>query len=211
MHIQYHPLQNFEDTRSSFEELPSAGATMSDMSKEAHQDLEATAPSEDHDERSKSLSYDAQGDTVITKEDGEVFVIDEKAERALVWKFDLRILPLLALMYLFNALDKSNLGNAKTAGLEKTLKLTGNQYNIILSVFFVPYVLTAPFLGILGKMYGPSRVLPCMMFTFGCCTVLTVATFNFSGLLALRWFLGMAESVRISKGRKLYWAYISRC
>jgi hypothetical protein len=32
----------------------------------------------------------------------------------LVWKFDLHILPLLALMYLFNALDKSNLGNAKT-------------------------------------------------------------------------------------------------
>lgn len=44
--------------------------------------------------------------------------IDSRAERALVWKFDLRILPVLAVMYLFNSLDKSNLGNAKTAGLE---------------------------------------------------------------------------------------------
>jgi hypothetical protein len=44
--------------------------------------------------------------------------IDPKAERALVWKFDLRLLPVLAIMYLFNSLDKSNLGNAKTAGLE---------------------------------------------------------------------------------------------
>lgn len=44
--------------------------------------------------------------------------IDSRAERALVWKFDLRILPVLAIMYLFNSLDKSNLGNAKTAGLE---------------------------------------------------------------------------------------------
>ena len=68
----------------------------------------------------------------------------------------------------FNALDKSNLGNAKTAGLEKDLGMKGtNKYNILLSVFFVPYVLAAPFLGILGKMYGPSRVLPCMMFSFG--------------------------------------------
>lgn len=65
-------------------------------------------------------------------------------------------------MYLFNALDKSNLGNAKTAGLETTLNLHGDQYNTILSVFFVPYVLTAPFLGIAGKKYGPSRVLPIM-------------------------------------------------
>lgn len=139
-------------------------------------------------------------------------VIDSRAERALVWKFDLRILPVLAIMYLFNSLDKSNLGNAKTAGLEgslicihdlhsmvltsraETLNLKGGQYNMILSIFFIPYVLTAPFLGILGKKYGPNVVLPCMMFSFGLCTALVVAVFNFGGLLAIRWFLGMAES-----------------
>ena len=120
--------------------------------------------------------------------------IDPATERRLVWKFDLRILPVLSIMYLFNSLDKSNLGNAKTAGLEKTLKLTGDDYNIILSVFFIPYVLTAPFLGIAGKKFGPARVLPCMMFSFGLFTLLVIATFNFGGLLALRWMLGMAES-----------------
>ncbi|OQE17532.1 hypothetical protein PENSTE_c020G04292 [Penicillium steckii] len=120
--------------------------------------------------------------------------IDPRAERALVWKFDLRLLPVLAVMYLFNSLDKSNLGNAKTAGLEDTLNLHGNQYNLILSIFFVPYVLTAPFLGLLGKKIGPNIVLPCMMLTFGICTILVVAVFNFSGLFAIRWFLGMAES-----------------
>ncbi|KAL3489562.1 major facilitator superfamily domain-containing protein [Aspergillus germanicus] len=120
--------------------------------------------------------------------------LDSAAERSLVWKFDLRILPVLAVMYLFNSLDKSNLGNAKTAGLEETLNLKGNQYNLILSIFFIPYVLTAPFLGIAGKVYGPNRVLPCMMLTFGLCTLLVVAVFNFGGLLAIRWFLGMAES-----------------
>lgn len=169
-------------------------------------------------ERTTSITQDASGNTVIQREDGEVFVIDRKAERALVWKFDLRILPLLALMYLFNALDKSNLGNAKTAGestamcsargngcpdallmccsgLEEDLNMDGtNKYNILLSIFFVPYVLTAPFLGMIGKIYGPSRVLPCMMFAFGSMTLLTAAAFNWGGLVALRWFLGMAES-----------------
>jgi MFS family permease len=95
---------------------------------------------------------------------------------------------------LFNALDKGNLGNAKTAGLEDDLNLTGNQYNLLLSIFFIPFVLTSPFLGALGKRYGPSRVLPIMMFTFGSMTLLTVAAHNFGGLMALRWFLGMAES-----------------
>lgn len=61
-----------------------------------------------------SIAPDANGNTVITSQQGETFTIDRKAERALVWKFDLRILPLLALMYLFNALDKTNLGNAAT-------------------------------------------------------------------------------------------------
>ncbi|CAK7207473.1 hypothetical protein SEUCBS139899_010283 [Sporothrix eucalyptigena] len=121
-------------------------------------------------------------------------VLDHKAERALVWKFDSRLLPVMAIMYLFNSLDKANLGNAKTAGLEKSLGLGDDQYNIILSVFFVPYVLTAPVLGILGKKFGPSLVLPLMMFSFGSFTLLTAATKNFGGIMAIRWFLGMSES-----------------
>ena len=72
--------------------------------------------------------------------------------------------------------------------------MKGNDYNIILSVFFVPYVLTAPFLGFAGKKWGPSRVLPLMMFTFGLMTLLVTAVQNFAGLMTVRWFLGMAES-----------------
>lgn len=99
--------------------------------------------------------------------------------------------------YLRVLADKSNLGNAKTAGLEADLGMKGtNQYNIILSIFFVPYVLTAPFLAVLGKKYGPSRVLPAMMFTFGSMTLLVVVVKNFAGIFVLRWFLGMAESER---------------
>jgi MFS family permease len=144
---------------------------------------------------SKAIEIDSSGAQTIIGEDGETeMVIDPAAERRLVWKFDLRILPVLAVMYLFNSLDKSNLGNAKTAGLEKTLKLKDDQYNLILSIFFIPYVLTAPFLAILGKKYGPNKVLPIMMFCFGCFTLLIAAVKNFAGLMTLRWFLGMSES-----------------
>jgi len=149
----------------------------------------------------KSNSSNAKGG-IDVQIDGETYSIDAAAERRLVWKFDLRILPILSVMYLFNALDKANLGNAKTNGLEKDLGMLGtNQYSTILSIFFLPYVLTAPFLAILGKKYGPSRVLPAMMLAFGSMTVLVVAVQNFSGLFALRWFLGMAESKCVSGAR----------
>jgi MFS family permease len=166
--------------------------TMSSIDK-SH-DMETAVPT-------KSNSSNAKG-SIEVQIDGETYSIDAAAERRLVRKFDLRILPILSVMYLFNALDKANLGNAKTNGLEKDLGMLGtNQYNIVLSVFFVPYVLTAPFLAIVGKKYGPSRVLPAMMFTFGSMTVLVVAVQNFSGLFALRWFLGMAESKRSPEKR----------
>ena len=63
-------------------------------------------------------------------------MIDHEAERALCRKFDFRLLPILAFMCmsilflvgrlvlihrldLCNALDKGNLGNAKTDGMDK--------------------------------------------------------------------------------------------
>lgn len=61
-------------------------------------------------------------------------------------------------------------------------------------IFFVPYVIFAPPVAILGKRYGPARVLPILMFTFGSMTLLAAAAHNFAGLFTLRFFLGMAES-----------------
>jgi hypothetical protein len=47
------------------------------------------------------------GEQTVIADDGEVVTtIDPAAESRLVWKFDLRILPVLAVMYLFNSLDK---------------------------------------------------------------------------------------------------------
>ncbi|CAZ85307.1 unnamed protein product [Tuber melanosporum] len=148
------------------------------------------------DDRSTSVSE--EGDCgVRVGEDVEALtarVIDSISERALCRRFDLRLLPVLAVMYLFNALDKGNLGNAKTNGFEKDLGFTGNQYNILLSVFYVPYVLCAPLVGMLGKMYGPSRVLPISMLTFGSMTLLGAACKTFGGMMTVRVILGVAES-----------------
>ncbi|KAF5130247.1 putative transporter [Metarhizium anisopliae] len=121
-------------------------------------------------------------------------VVDHAAERSLCFKFDFRILPVLVVMYLFNALDKGNLGNAQTNGLSQNLNFKDGQYNLVVSIFFVPFVIFAPPFAMLAKKYGAARALPVMMFTFGSMTLLTAACQNFGGIFAVRWFLGMAEA-----------------
>ncbi|KAL4991890.1 major facilitator superfamily domain-containing protein [Aspergillus falconensis] len=121
-------------------------------------------------------------------------VVDHKAERALCRRFDLRLMPVLAVMYLFNALDKGNLGNAETDGMSDDLHFKPGQYNLLLSIFFVPYVIFAPPIAMLGKRFSPARVLPILMFSFGSFTLIASSTKNFGGMFALRWFLGMAEA-----------------
>jgi hypothetical protein len=66
---------------------------------------------------------------------------DRKAEARLRLKIDLCVIPTVALLYLFCFIDRANIGNARLAGLEKDLKLTGYDYNSILSVFYISYII----------------------------------------------------------------------
>jgi hypothetical protein len=60
-------------------------------------------------------------------------------EKAVLRKMGLRLLPMLALLYLLSFLDRGNIGNAKIEGLTETLHMTGPQYNWCLTVFFFTY------------------------------------------------------------------------
>ncbi|KAM0438538.1 hypothetical protein ACHAPT_001287 [Fusarium lateritium] len=57
-------------------------------------------------------------------------------EKKLVRKVDMFLLPNIWLMYLLSYMDRTNIGNAKIAGMADDLKLTSSQYSIILVVFF---------------------------------------------------------------------------
>lgn len=40
-----------------------------------------------------------------------------------------------------NTPPRGNIGNARLADLEKDLKMTGEQYNVALTIFFVSYII----------------------------------------------------------------------
>ncbi len=83
-------------------------------------------------------------------------------ERQLLWKLDLHLIPWLCLLYLVSFLDRTNIGNAKIAGLQKDLKMTDGQYNAALAIFFVSYSSFEPVSDVLLKKFKPSRYIPAL-------------------------------------------------
>lgn len=136
----------------------------------------------------------------IVSNNGEVINItnndiDIRLERKIRFKLDIHTLPLICLLYLFNALNKGNISNAKTDTIQEDLNIVGNQWNIMLSIFYIPFVLFAFPLSLVVKRYNAARVLPILAFIFGSINLLLVSAFNYGGLMAGRFFLGLCESV----------------
>lgn len=63
-----------------------------------------------------------------------------KEDRALTWRLDIRIIPIFGLLYLICFLDRTNIANARLAGLEKALDFPSNGFNVALSIFYIPFV-----------------------------------------------------------------------
>ena len=89
---------------------------------------------------------------------------------------------------------RANIGNAKIEGLEKSLGMTGTDYNVALAIFFVPYVLCeVPSNMLLAKFKKPSVYIGILIFCWGVVMTLSGVVQNFGGLVATRFFLGLFE------------------
>ncbi|KAK6430645.1 hypothetical protein LTR95_013196 [Oleoguttula sp. CCFEE 5521] len=119
---------------------------------------------------------------------------DPVAERKLRLKIDLMIVPTVALLYLFCFIDRANIGNAKLAGLEKELHMTGYDYNIVLSCFYISYILFEIPANMLCKKIGPGWFIPGTTLLFGICSFGTAFVHNFSAMCGVRFVLGIFEA-----------------
>jgi len=66
--------------------------------------------------------------------------VDAALEKRTTRKIDLRVVPMLCMLYLTAYLDRTNIGNAKLLGLEKELNMPSNGYNTAVWVFFLTFV-----------------------------------------------------------------------
>ncbi|KAF2439360.1 MFS general substrate transporter [Karstenula rhodostoma CBS 690.94] len=115
-------------------------------------------------------------------------------EKKLLRRIDLQLMPIMWLMYLLSYMDRTNIGNAKVAGMQEDLNLTSNQYSICLVVFFVTYVVFEVPSNMLIVRIRPSIYLPCIMTVWGALTCCMAAVKDYEHLVVLRIFVGVFEA-----------------
>ncbi|SPO00306.1 related to putative tartrate transporter [Cephalotrichum gorgonifer] len=115
-------------------------------------------------------------------------------EKKILRKMDIRLIPMLALLYLLSFLDRGNIGNAKIEGLQEDLKMAPDQYNWCLTVFFFTYAAFEVPSNLLLKRLRPSIWLPTIMVAWGVVMTLMGLVKNYHGLLIARIFLGVTEA-----------------
>ncbi|KAL0943445.1 major facilitator superfamily transporter [Colletotrichum truncatum] len=128
------------------------------------------------------------------QESGTQISISTATEAAYVRKMDYWLLPFMSIMYFFNAVDRSNLGNAETDGMSKDLNFVGEQYSLLILLFYIPNGLCDLPLNLLTKKFSGRIMLPALMVGWGAMALLQAACKNFGGMLAIRLLLGAFEA-----------------
>ncbi|KEF62403.1 uncharacterized protein A1O9_00375 [Exophiala aquamarina CBS 119918] len=96
----------------------------------------------------KSLPIASTWDAIINS-------FSENEARALKRKVGLQLVVILGLCYCVSLLDRNNLGNAAITGMINDLYLIGNQYNLIVLLFFITCVTVQPIAVAVCRKIGP--------------------------------------------------------
>ncbi|KAK8078351.1 hypothetical protein PG996_004521 [Apiospora saccharicola] len=130
--------------------------------------------------------------------------IDPEAEKKLVWKCDLHVLPSITVLYFLAFMDRTNIGNARIQGMSKDLNMTGRDYNLALFIFFIPvsakwmtdlrYIIFEVPSNLIIKKLAPSTWLSLIMVLWGIATIGQGLVTNVSGLVGCRFVLGIFEA-----------------
>ncbi|KAL6235297.1 hypothetical protein BDW75DRAFT_210065 [Aspergillus navahoensis] len=115
-------------------------------------------------------------------------------EARLLRKLDAVILSFCCLCYFVNYLDRTNLNNAYVSGMREELNFQGNQLNQINTIFTVGYIVGQVPSNLALTFVSPRLFFPAVMIIWGGLTMITAAVSNPQGIMAIRFFLGLAES-----------------
>ena len=138
----------------------------------------------------------AQDSDDVSSGEARVISITPHEDRVLTTKIDFKVIPILGLLYLICFLDRTNIANAKLAGLEKGLSMPSNGYNTALWIFYIPFVLAeVPSNTIMSLPYvKPNLWLGGQCFILGVLAMCQGLTHSYGGLLGIRFLMGVVET-----------------
>ena len=98
-----------------------------------HESPEFTTPDPIHEKPEAFTNEDVDSEAPRI-----VHVNFTKAEEdAVIRKLDWHLMPLIFVLYSLSVLDRSNLGNARIAGLEDDIDIGGNRYSWLGTIFYI--------------------------------------------------------------------------
>ncbi|KAF8421249.1 major facilitator superfamily domain-containing protein [Tirmania nivea] len=125
-------------------------------------------------------------------EDGGIFYTKEE-ERKVRRKMDKWLVGFLAGLYMLSFLDRSNIGNARIAGMEEDLNLTGDQYEWLLTSFYITYI-TFEWLTLLWRIVPAHKHITFCVAGWGLVASIQALAWNWGSMMFLRALLGVFEA-----------------
>ncbi|KAJ6446873.1 nicotinic acid plasma membrane transporter [Purpureocillium lavendulum] len=120
--------------------------------------------------------------------------IDSQKEKKLIRKLDLWISPIMTIIFLTAYLDRSNIGNAASAGMIGDLKMTSAELGNAVTLFYVTYLAFEVPATLVMKKLRPSRMIPLLIFGWSVVIIGTGFIHTAGQLYASRLLLGLFES-----------------
>ncbi|MGW4526535.1 MFS transporter [Amycolatopsis sp. NPDC004378] len=113
--------------------------------------------------------------------------------RSTVRKVGLRIMPIVGLLYVFNYMDRANIGYAQL-GMGKELAIDAATFGAASAIFFLAYVVFEVPSNMIMKKVGARLWLSRIAVSWGIVTVVTGFVANTTHLIIARIVLGVAEA-----------------
>ncbi|KAM3453799.1 hypothetical protein MY3296_003460 [Beauveria thailandica] len=121
-------------------------------------------------------------------------VLSPEEDKRLLRKIDICLLPIMAVCYMFQFLDKSALSLTAILGIREDLGISGSAYSWANSVYYFGYLIASYPAAALMVRLPTGKTIAASIFFWGCVLILTPLCFNSAGLLANRFFLGVTEA-----------------
>ncbi|KAH8892132.1 retrograde regulation protein 2 [Thozetella sp. PMI_491] len=115
-------------------------------------------------------------------------------EKALVRKIDYRTLPILIILFLLNILDRNAIANARLGGLQASLGIDDVQYQTAVMVLWAGYISMMIPSNMLLSIFKPRIYLPTVVVVWGVVSGATGFVQNFTGIVVLRFLVGVTEA-----------------
>lgn len=121
-------------------------------------------------------------------------------DKRLLRRIDLRVIPILVVLFAFSLIDRNVVATARVAGMGKDLELTGNKYSIALLAVFPLYILIELPSNFMLRRISVKALFFGMVLCWGTVAMCHAFVQTFSQLVAVRVLLGLFEgSFQVSK------------